>query len=93
MTDPATPFAGSGRAVLQLAASILFYVHSLLCLTFAAFVAGKLGTLGTSGGTGLLDWRDLEGSDEWFVQLSGYLILALYLLFTEVYLYKMHLGL
>ncbi|MBI3893028.1 MAG: hypothetical protein HY303_16040 [Candidatus Wallbacteria bacterium] len=78
---------------MQLVATLVFYVHSTLCVAYAFFLAGKVSALGPAGGTGLLDWRDLDGADEWFVQVSGALIVGLYLVFTEVYLYRMHLGL
>lgn len=85
-------FLNPGRTLVQMVASVMFYAHSLLCLAFVAFSAARLAGTDPLGAAGWVDMRDLEAGDEWAVQLAGYTVIALYLVFTEVYLYRMHLG-
>lgn len=72
--------------------TVLFYAHTVLCAAFGLYSVGRMAAAEPAGEASLLDWRDLESSDEWVVQGAGYVVISLYLLFTEVYLYRMYLG-
>ncbi len=77
---------------MQLAASILFYIHSSLCCAIGLYLATRTVGLVVRETATPIGSFDLDGMDDWVVQFSGYCIVALYLLFTEVYLYRIHAG-
>ena len=78
---------------MQLVVTVFFYAHTALCLACAAFTLARATAYAPDGLSALLDWRDLDSVDDLVMQMAGWTILALYLAFTEVYLYRMQLGL
>lgn len=72
-----------------------FYVHTVMCTIYLFYLVKKSaevvmpGKLATEGSPG--EFADeFSGQEERVVQVTAYVVLGLYLLFTEAYLYRLY---
>jgi len=80
---------------MGLVVATFFYTHTMMCGIYLFFLVRKgvlsalPNQLATEGATGDL-FDPYSGREERFVQMTAYLVLGMYLLFTEAYLYQVY---